>query len=65
MDDGYWIMDDGLWMDDMKWMIKKTMATLWLDIENEQDWKLNNLKCHPPEIVGNGGWGVLYEQAIR
>lgn len=39
------------------------MATLWLDIEDEQDWKLNNHKWHPPEIVGNGGWGVLYEQA--
>lgn len=35
------------------------MATLWLDIEDEQDWKLNNHKWHPPEIVGNGGWGVL------
>lgn len=65
MDDGYWVMDDGWRMADMKWMIKKIMATLWLDIEDEQDWKLNNLKCHPPEIVGNGGWGSLWTSSPK
>lgn len=35
------------------------MATLWLDIEDEQDWKLNNHKCHPPPRLwgtGDGGF---------
>lgn len=38
------------------------MAALWLDIEDEQDWKLNNHKCHPPRDCGERGMGGFFNE---
>lgn len=47
-------------------MMKKygDLMACYMYIEDEQqDWKLNNLKSHPPPRLWGTGDGVLYEQA--